>query len=67
VKLAIYERAIFRDFLGSPDVFDRFALAAARAHHRTPEFMAVKTSDSLDPARKEPRCQAIERALKFPE
>jgi hypothetical protein len=65
VKLAINERAIFRDSLGSSDVFDRFALAAARAHHRTPEFVAVKTSDSLDPLRNEPRFQAIERELKF--
>ena len=34
---------------------------------RSPGLLAVKVDSLLDPLRKEPRFQAIERALKFPE
>jgi hypothetical protein len=34
---------------------------------RDPYLEYVKTNDFLDPLRKEPRFQAIERSLKFPD
>jgi hypothetical protein len=34
---------------------------------RSPDLVYVKTDPLLDPLRKDPRFQAIERALKFPE
>jgi hypothetical protein len=34
---------------------------------RSPDLVYVKTDPLLDPLRKDPRFQAIERALKFPD
>jgi tetratricopeptide (TPR) repeat protein len=34
---------------------------------RAPDLLALKTDPLMDPVRKEPRFQAIERALKFPD
>jgi hypothetical protein len=42
------------------------SIETAKRHH-DPYLMMVKESVFLDPLRKEPRFQAIERALKFPD
>ena len=47
---------------------DRALAALDQAvHERDPYLLYVKTNPFLDPLRKEPRFQAIERALKFPD